>query len=85
MSKFVIRAVPFNVDRGQGGLGLLYLIYRRSLGLPAPWIDQSRRLFLYIIIQDRKIIEIIHFFSEMSIYGPGVRITTVIYHTSWPS
>ena len=85
MSKFVIHAVPFNDDRDQGGLGLLYFIYRRSLGLPAPWIDQSRRLFLYIIIQERKIMDIIHFFSEMSIYGLGVRKTTVICHTSWPS
>jgi hypothetical protein len=31
-------AVPFNDVRGQGGLGLLHFIYRRSLGILAPWI-----------------------------------------------
>jgi len=67
MSKFEIRAVPFNDVRGQGGLGLLHFIYRRSLGLLAPWIGQSRRLFLYKTIHDRKIIDIVHFFSEMFI------------------
>jgi len=35
MSKFVIRAVPFNDVTGQGGLGLLHFIYRHSLGLLA--------------------------------------------------
>jgi len=80
-----MRAVPFHDVRGQGGLGLVHFIYRLSLGLLAPWIGQSRRLFLHIIIQDRKIIDIVHFFGEMSIYGPGVRETTVICHTLWPN
>jgi len=82
MSKFVIRAVPLNDVRGQGDLGLLHFIYRCSLGLPAPWIGQARRLFLYIIIQDRKIIDIIHFFSEIR---SRCQIKAVICHTLWPN
>jgi hypothetical protein len=60
-AEILTRAVPLNDVRGQGGLGLLHFIYRRSSGLLAPWTGQSRLLFLYIIIQERKIIDIIHF------------------------
>jgi hypothetical protein len=70
MPKFVKRAVPFNDVRDPGDLEYLQFIYRRSLGLPTPWIGQSRRLFLYIIMKDRKIIDIIYFLVKCPYMAP---------------
>jgi len=75
MSKFVTCALSFNDVLGQGGVGILHFIYRSLLGPLALCIGQSRRLFLYTIIQDRKIIDI-------TLILPRSRTGTVWFYTS---
>ena len=82
MTKFVILTVPFNDVRDQSGLELLF--YSQTSIVTSCTVDRPVKTpFPAHNNTGSKVIYITYFLSEMFIYGPGVRKTTVLGHILW--